>query len=64
MILGRDTTRATHDNHQRGYDIALVITDLTSSAEEIIARYAARWSIEVASSNIAASPGPNGLALG
>ena len=30
-----------------GYDIALVTTDLTATAEQIIARYAARWSIEV-----------------
>ena len=29
-----------------GYDIALVTTDLTATAEQIIARYAARWSIE------------------
>jgi hypothetical protein len=31
-----------------GYGIALITTDLHSSAEQIIARYAARWSIEVA----------------
>jgi len=30
-----------------GYDIAIVTTDLTASAADIIARYAARWSIEV-----------------
>jgi hypothetical protein len=30
-----------------GYDIALVTTDLTATPQEIIARYAARWSIEV-----------------
>jgi hypothetical protein len=31
-----------------GYDLALVTTDLTSPAEHIVARYAARWAIEVA----------------
>lgn len=31
-----------------GYDLALVTTDLTSPPEQIVARYAARWSIEVA----------------
>lgn len=31
-----------------GYGIALVTTDLHSTAEQIISRYAARWSIEVA----------------
>jgi hypothetical protein len=31
----------------KGYDIALVTTDLTATPEEIITRYAARWSIEV-----------------
>ena len=30
-----------------GNDLALVTTDLTATPEEIIARYAARWSIEV-----------------
>ncbi len=31
-----------------GYDIAIVTTDLTSPVEQIIARYASRWAIEVA----------------
>lgn len=31
-----------------GYDLALITTDLASPAAEIVARYAARWSIEVA----------------
>jgi hypothetical protein len=31
-----------------GYDLALITTDLVSSAADIVARYAARWSIEVA----------------
>jgi hypothetical protein len=30
-----------------GYDLALVTTDLTATPQEILARYAARWSIEV-----------------
>jgi Archaeal putative transposase ISC1217 len=30
-----------------GYDIALITTDLRATAEDIVARYAARWSIEV-----------------
>jgi hypothetical protein len=42
IILIRDTAR-TH-----GYDIALITTDLHNPAETIIARYAARWCIEVA----------------
>jgi hypothetical protein len=32
----------------RGYDLALVCTDRHASPAQIIARYAARWSIEVA----------------
>jgi DDE superfamily endonuclease len=42
VILLRDNATTT------GYDLALVTTDLTSPAEVIVARYAARWSIEVA----------------
>ena len=45
VILLRDTGRTTPKTS--GYDIALVTTDLTATPEEIIARYAARWSIEV-----------------
>ena len=41
VILLRDTTRTS------GYDLALVTTERTATPEEIIARYAARWSIEV-----------------
>jgi DDE superfamily endonuclease len=41
VILLRDTGRTS------GYDIALVTTDLKATPQEIIARYAARWSIEV-----------------
>jgi hypothetical protein len=43
VILLRDTARTTTS----GYDLALVTTDLTATPQEIIARYAARWSIEV-----------------
>ena len=45
VILVRDTRRKTSPTS--GYDIALVTTDLDATPEEIIARYAARWSIEV-----------------
>jgi hypothetical protein len=45
LILVRDTDHQTSQN--RGYGIALVTTDLDASAQDIIARYAARWSIEV-----------------
>jgi hypothetical protein len=45
VILLRDT-RHTSDPTS-GYDLALVTTDLDATPEEIIARYAARWSIEV-----------------
>ena len=41
VILVRDRDRT-------GYDIALVTTDLDASPAQIIAQYAARWSIEVA----------------
>jgi len=36
------------DKAKTGYNIALVTTDLTATAAQIIERYAARWSIEVA----------------
>ncbi len=45
VILLRDTGRTT--SPAGGYDLALVTTDLTATPQEIIARYAARWSIEV-----------------
>jgi hypothetical protein len=47
VILVRDTGRTTTTSTAGGYDIALVTTDLTATPQEIIARYAARWSIEV-----------------
>jgi hypothetical protein len=36
------------DKSKNGYDIALVTTDLDATATQVIERYAARWSIEVA----------------
>lgn len=45
LILVRDTDRK--NSPAKGYGIALVTTDLDATAEDIIARYAARWSIEV-----------------
>ena len=39
------TARSAYD---LGYNVALVTTDLTSSAAQVIERYASRWSIEVA----------------
>jgi hypothetical protein len=44
VILVRDPDRAT----RCGYQLALITTDLTSPATQIVERYAARWSIEVA----------------
>ena len=46
VILVSNTGRTTKTS-TTGYDIALVTTDLTATAEDIIARYAARWSIEM-----------------
>ena len=45
VILVKDSHRKA--NNKRSYDIAIVTTDMTATAAEIIARYAARWSIEV-----------------
>ncbi len=47
VILVTETGRTTKTSGNRGYDIALITTDLTSTTEQIIARYAARWAIEV-----------------
>jgi hypothetical protein len=47
VILVADTGRTTKTSAAHGYAIALITTDLTSTAQEIIARYAARWAIEV-----------------
>ncbi|MGH3909189.1 MAG: hypothetical protein ACRDTE_34195 [Pseudonocardiaceae bacterium] len=51
VILLRDTGRTS------GYDLALVTTDLTATPQEIIARYAARWSIEVTFFDVKNIPG-------
>lgn len=47
VILVTTTGRTTKTATASGYDIALVTTDLTAAAGDIIARYAARWAIEV-----------------
>ena len=46
VILVRDPHR--RPTPRAGYQLALISTDLTSPAEAIVERYAARWSIEVA----------------
>ena len=43
MVLVRDQDRG------KGFDLALVTTDLEATPEQLISRYAKRWSIEVAS---------------
>jgi hypothetical protein len=48
VVLVGDTRPRTRDGDDRGYGLPLVTTDLTWSAEDLVARYAARWSIEVA----------------
>lgn len=44
VILVREPGSTT----KTGYDLALITTDLTSPAEQIVTRYATRWAIEVA----------------
>ncbi|WP_343871525.1 hypothetical protein, partial [Dactylosporangium roseum] len=44
VLLVRDPNSTA----KAGYDLALITTDLTSTAADLVARYAARWSIEVA----------------
>jgi hypothetical protein len=51
VILVRDDKPRTRDGDDRGYGLPMVTTDLASPAEELVARYAARWSIEVAFSD-------------
>ena len=46
VILVRDDKPRTRDRDDRGYGLPLVTTDLESSAEDLVARYAARWGIE------------------
>jgi hypothetical protein len=45
VVLVRETGRKIKSTS--GYGIALITTDLTATPQAIIARYAARWSIEV-----------------
>jgi hypothetical protein len=44
VLLVRDPGSTT----EAGYDLAIITTDLTTPAADLITRYAARWSIEVA----------------
>ncbi len=46
VILVRDNKPRTADKDERGYGLPLITTDLASTAEHLIARYASRWSIE------------------
>jgi DDE superfamily endonuclease len=48
VILVRDDKPRTRDRDDRGYGLPLVTTDLESSAEDVVARYASRWGIEQA----------------
>ena len=48
VILVCDDKPRTHDRDDRGYGLPLVTTDLTSSAEDLVARYGSRWGIEQA----------------
>lgn len=47
VILVRNTGRTTKTSTTSGYDIALITTDLSATPEQVINRYAARWSIEI-----------------
>ncbi|EWM12153.1 transposase [Kutzneria sp. 744] len=48
VVLVRDDKPRTSDRDERGYGLPLVTTDLTSAAEDLVARYASRWGIEQA----------------
>src|SRR6187431_840667 len=48
IILVRDDKPRTRGGDDRGYGLPLVTTDLQSSAEDLVARYASRWGIEQA----------------
>jgi hypothetical protein len=48
VILVRDDKPRTRDRDDRGYGLPLVTTDLESSAEDLVGRYASRWGIEQA----------------
>jgi hypothetical protein len=47
VVLVCDNKPRTGDRDERGYGLPLVTTDLTSTVEDLVARYAARWCIEV-----------------
>jgi hypothetical protein len=47
VVLVRDSKPRTRDRDDRGYGLPLVTTDLTSTPPELVARYVARWSIEM-----------------
>jgi hypothetical protein len=48
VILVRDDKPRTRGRDDRGYGLPLVTSDLESSAEDLVARYASRWGIEQA----------------
>jgi hypothetical protein len=48
VILVRDDKPRTRDRDDRGYELPLVTTDLESTAEDLVARYASRWGIQQA----------------
>lgn len=48
VILVRDDKPRTLNGDDRGYGLPLVTTDLESTAEELVTRYASRWGIEQA----------------
>jgi hypothetical protein len=51
VVLVRDNKPRTNDRDERGYGLPLVTTGLTSTAEDLVTRYASRWCIEVAFSD-------------
>jgi len=46
VVLVLDEKPRSKDEGERGYGLALVTTDLACAAEDLVARYAARWGIE------------------
>jgi len=48
VVLVWDSNCGTGTGLDRGYGAALVTTDLTTPAEQIVERYASRWAIETA----------------
>ena len=57
VILIRDDKPRTHAKDDRGYGLPLITTDLTTTPEDMIARYAPRWSIEPVFFNARRIPG-------